>query len=359
MGRPAVAAGVARVVAPGASWDAVVGRLASAGQNDVYFDHRYVVLYAPSPARAEAFVFEADGATFFLPFVRRAIDPALGGAGRFDFESAYGYGGPLSDSTEPEFLAAAWQAFQAHCLATGLVVGFLRFHPLLENHRVALSPRLDVRRERATVYLSLDRARDAVWAAYAEDNREKIRKARAAGVEVTPETGVNALRAFGALYRERMEELSAAADYRFDDEYFAGLARLGPETVRVYFARRRGELLGGAIVLLSDRFAHYHLSASPRRHFRWAPNNILRHEVITSLLGGRQERLHFGGGVTGAPDDTLLAFKRKFSNETGEFHIGAYVADEETYAAVRAAWAPRHPDAAARYAARVLAHRMA
>jgi hypothetical protein len=345
-----------RTFGPGSDWQAIIERLALSGLSDIYFDHRYVTLYVDGGARAEGFLYEDGGEAFFLANVVRPIDSVALSEPAFDFETAYGYGGPLATTEDRQFLGAAWLAFVDHCRSHRIVAGFLRFHPLLGNHRFATGT-ATVRADRDTVVLDLNRDRESVQHDFAKDNRQKIRKATRAGVTVTSSTTPQALQTFAELYESRMKELGADTAYFFGHAYFQGIANLGAERFRVYLAVVDGDTIGGALILCSDRFVHYHLSASPQAFRGYAPNNMLRYAVIMDSVDGGHKTLHFGGGRTSSPEDGLLKFKRKFSQETARFHVGSVVTEPELYDTLCDDWRRRHPDMVARFGERVLCYR--
>lgn len=350
-----------RVLVPGADWDDVLACLAEHGAehgaghglDDIYFDHRYLSLYAHGGTRAEALVYTSSDDLFFFPFLRSPID----GTDWYDFETAYGYGGPLATTERPDFLADAWAAFGCAAAELRMIAGLVRFHPLLRTERFAARGPLDILPERRTVLIRLDRSAETVWHDYADDNRRKIRKAEKLGLRIETEAGLTALSRFSTLYRARMDELQAEASYLFAEEYFAGIAALGEGRHMVCRAMLDGETIGGALLLLGRQFVHYHLSASRSDRFSLGPNNALRHAAILAHLGGGRRIMHFGGGLSGDPADTLLAFKRKFSRETAEFAIGRCVLDRKPYDDLRAAWAHAHPDRLPRYGGYVLCYR--
>ncbi len=344
-----------RVVPKGAAWDETLARFSASGQNDIYFDHRYVALYATGGAEVRGFVHEEDGEIFFLPHLKRAIPTKSGPL--FDMETPYGYTGPLSTTVDRCFLKKAWAAFRDYCREERIVAAFLRFHPLLENHHYAEGGPVRVIAERKTVFLDLDQDEDAIWREYASDNRNRIRKAMKSGVTVTQRDDTAALKIFSDLYHAHMDELGADADYFFGEDYFNAIARLGRGRFRIYLAERKGAVIGGAVVLLSDRFAHYHLSSSLHDYFSYAPNNMLRHAVISGLLRQRWSRLHFGGGRGPDPKDSLFKFKRMFSKQEAQFYIGSFIADEAVYESLRSDWVRAHPEKVAAYGNRVLCYR--
>ncbi|KIL97765.1 hypothetical protein CCC_00826 [Paramagnetospirillum magnetotacticum MS-1] len=340
-----------------AAWTVLLKRLDAFGLDDIYFRPAYAALYARPGDSIEAFTFEHDDQIFLLPWVVRAIETDTPGGPAFDFETPYGYGGPLSTSDDPAFITAAWEALTEHCRQRGIICGFLRFHPLLDNHRWADPSLVGVVDDRQTVVLSLGQSPESVTTAYARETRNKVRKAEKTGVNVAVRTDCNGLERFAHLYAEHMAELGAHEDYLFGEDYFNAIQTLGDGNWRVYLAQYDGMDIGGALVLLSRRFAHYHLSSSLRAHAALAPNNLLRHAVTMDLLNSGRERLHYGGGLSGDPADSLLRFKAGYSPERACFRFGTFIADGARHEAIRAEWSLRFPHLVERFGRRLLCYR--
>lgn len=338
-------------------WSATFERVAEAGGDDIYFRLDYSQLYTHPDGRPEAFVFEQGPDVFVLPYILRPIESTVLDSVAFDFESAYGYGGPLATTCNPAFLAQAWESFRDLCFERGIVAGFLRFHPLLDNQHFAEHGLVNVVRDRQTVATSLDKTPEEVWHDYFSDTRNKVRKSQKLGVTVQPATGLEVLLAFYRIYEQHMEELEAYSSYFFGEDYFRAIHMLGEDSYRVYLARLDNEVLGGALVLLSPRFAHYHLSSSAKRYNAYAPNVMLRHAVTYDLLGSGRRLLNHGGGRTSDPEDSLLRFKSGFSPERRTFHFGTFIGNEENYRRLCDHWSLSHPELMQRFGARFLRYR--
>ncbi len=339
-----------------AAWAEALKPLVDRGEADIQFTHAYASLYASADARAGLFHASAGEARFILPLIIERASPA-GPPDVFDVSSPYGYSGPLSTSDDPDFLTAAWARFLTWCAETGVIAGFLRFHPLTKNERLCVDARVEVVPDRDVVVLSTDRERDEVVSSYRSDTRRKVKKAAREGVGVTRRTDNDAVMRFARFYRARMCELGADEGYHFSDAYFEGIAAMGVERRAVYEAVLDGAVIGGALVLYGPRFIHYHLSATPRSNQGAGANNAMRDAVIADALGAPQSHVIFGGGRSGDPDDSLLRFKSGFSSERAPFHVGRFVADRPAYESLRERWATANPESARRFAARVLGHK--
>jgi hypothetical protein len=97
-----------------------------------------------------------------------------------DFETAYGYGGPIYNCEDEEFITTALTALKTYCSDNEYVAGFVRFHPLLQNQKffdVIGSVIID----RKTVAIDLSQTTDEVWKNEIHSkNRNVIRKAEKA-----------------------------------------------------------------------------------------------------------------------------------------------------------------------------------
>lgn len=332
------------------AWGRALAPLADAGGDDVYFSHAYAALSSGRDGEPALFAGRDGGCNFAFPVIRRPV----GNTGDFDFETPYGYGGPLADTADAAALARFWGAFRKACSGARITAGFIRFHPLLDTHKAAAPGAAQIRHDRDTVFVDLRASEDALWSGYAGRARTDVRKARKCGVDVAVSDD---MAAFAALYRARMRELDAGEPYFFDDAYFAAVQALGPGRRRLYLARAGGETIGGALVLLSPRFAHYHLAAAPKARQNLSPAAAVCDEMIRSLAASGREALHLGGGRTAAADDPLLRFKAGFSKARRPFHTGAMIIDAGAYERHCAAWRAAHPDKAARGGGRVLCYR--
>jgi hypothetical protein len=279
-----------------------------------------------------------DGADVLVhPFLRRPVEQTLlGEEGWSDLESVYGYSGPLGAA-----ISGAWEWFAEWCRAERVLAEFVRFDPALQNEPLA-PPEMKVERVRSSVFASLARGEDGLWERYEGRQRTAVRKAQRAGVTVRLVPGGEGMDAFVRIYTETMDRLDAAPDYYFDDAYFAGLAPL--EGASVALAEVAGEPVAAAILLVVEPLglAHYHLAGSTSEGRRTAAGNLLLHQAAVWAAANGLERLHLGGGRTGAGDDALLRFKLAIGRERRDVHVGKRVHDAPAYARLRSAWEERH-----------------
>ena len=306
-----------------AAWDALLDEL---GLADAYLRRAYVEASALLDAGRPAFL--RSGSAVFAGLVREIPR----GGGLLDVTTPYGYGGPLAAGADDA--ARFYAAYDRWAREAGVVTTFVRYHPLLENHRLAPPP---VRRERLADAASwrLDRheSAEALFAAMHRSHRNKCRKARAASVEVAVDRAPRELDAFVDLHAETMARRDADPFYRFPPEYWGRLANgLGEELVRIEArARAEGELVASALVLASGPRLYYHMGVASDRGRALGASNLVVYEAARWGKEHGFAELHLGSGV-GGREDSLWAFKHRFSPASArELWIGKLVHDAVAY----------------------------
>jgi serine/alanine adding enzyme len=290
---------------PAAEWDGLLARLGCA---DAYLLREYVEASCVLDP-GEPVLLEADGVV--MACTVRAIN-----ATDSDVTTPYGYGGPVGDG-------AFHETYERWCGERGIVSTFIRYHPLFENYRDAphatyASP---------TVGWRLD---GDLLAGMHGKHRNTVRKAQKAGVAVDVTAAPEELSAFADLYERTMRRQDAAEHYFFPPAYWERLARLGGHLVR-FDALCEGAVVASALCLRGDRWLHYHLGATADSARDLGASNLL---LYTAAVWGQEQSLeefHLGGGA-GGEEDSLFAFKQRFSpGGRREFWVGKLVHDEAAY----------------------------
>ena len=291
---------------PAAEWDELLARLGCA---DAYLLRAYVEASCVLDT-GEPVLLEDDGV------VMACIVREIPGSDLYDVTTPYGYGGPVGDG---EF----HEAYERWCDERNIVSTFIRYHPLFENYRE--SPHATY--ASATVGWPLE---GDLLAGMHGKHRNVVRKAQKAGVTVEAATGGEG---FISLYEQTMERRQAVEYYFFPAEYWARLEALGDRLLR-FDATHEGKVVASALCLRGDRWLHYHLGATADTARDLGASNLL---LYTAALWGQAqglEEFHLGGGA-GAKEDSLFAFKQRFSPESRrEFWVGKAVHDEGAYSSL-------------------------
>lgn len=290
----------------------------SVGFDDAYFRRDYAAISAVLE-RGETVFLETEDAVF--PVVVRET-----GEGVRDVTNPYGYGGAVAadDAAGRRF----YETYRRWCEEQEIVTSFVRFHPLLENHRYASPP---FHLEPVAGSVSWVLASD-LFAGMHAHHRRAVRRAERAGLDVVVSEAPEQLGGFAALYEETMRRQQAAPFYFFSPAYWQGLS--GRDWLLLLEARSEGEAIAAILCLASPPWLHYHLGASSERARNTGASHLL---MLAAARWGRErgyEQFHLGAGVGGA-GGALLEWKRRFyPSELRRQWVGKAVHDEERYLAL-------------------------
>ena len=314
---------------------------------DVYFSEEYVKLYETELEKGECFVYTEGEKLFLFPFLVRQF--VFGGQTYKDFETAYGYGGPVYNCDDRNFINRALIAFKSYCTENNYMAGFVRFHPLFHN-QAGFDTIGRVIADRKTVAINLDQPMDLVWKNEIHSkNRNVIRKAEKAGCTFIVDDKFEHLKEFICLYNSTMDKLSADGFYYFEDSYYDNLKKGITDSFIGCVQNYEGQIISAAIFMYNGPYGHYHLSGSDKSHLAISPNNFMLWNAAIELQKRGVKRFHLGGGTDGNEDNSLFQFKHKFSKATCQFYIGKLVFNQDLYNTICADWEARNPDKAEQY----------
>jgi serine/alanine adding enzyme len=307
-------------------WDPLVERLGCA---DAYLLRHYVesacLLERGRPLLLHL---PADGGDVVFPLILREIE---GERGLLDAITPYGYGGPVAVGPEPP-VEHFYELYDSWCRTAGVVSTFIRFHPLFANQRQAPDG-VHIERLADTIAWSLDPDLDLFDGLHPK-HRNKVRKARAAGLEIAVREAPPSLSGFAALYEGTMSRLGAEDFYFFSADYWQALAEGLREQIVLVEARFGDELAAAALCFATAPWLHYHVSGTSERGREAAAANLVHFEA--ACWGQKQglEQFHLGGGA-GGREDTLFHFKQRFFPAgRREASVGKLVHDAEAYLAL-------------------------
>ncbi len=245
----------------------------------------------------------------------------------FDYESPYGYGGPLTDvsigeRSQEKFL----NEFTRYCKDNNIVSQFIRFHPLLNNYNI-LGNVIEYRFMRDTIYIDTSDP-ERIMTNMDSKNRNMVRKAIKNGITIIQQP-IRSYQEFLPIYNETMKKDNADSYYFFNNDYFQSLFTMSDNT-SIFFAMLNGEPISSAIMFYNDRFMHYHLAGTRTECRQYSPNNLLLYEAACWASKRGIGKFHLGGGLS--QDDNLFGFKKQF-NKNGRlpFYVGRTIFDKQKY----------------------------
>lgn len=277
--------------------------------------------------------FENNGERFCYVVMQRDISGApqfarlLETETWYDWETPYGYGGPLTDSKISQRSQAIFlEEIQEYCREHRIVSQFVRFHPLLNNFDV-LPEVIEAKYLRDTIYIDTS-SPEIIMQNMDTQIRNKVRKAQKNGVTIV-KRDISDFGDFIPMYSETMEKNGADSYYTFGGAYFDSLDALA-ENAFLLYAIHDGVPISGSILFHNDRYLHYHLSGSRTEFRKYAPTNLLLYEAAGWASDHGIKQFHLGGGM--APDDSLFGFKKQFNkNGRAPFVVGRTIFNREAY----------------------------
>lgn len=306
---------------------------------------------------AESFYLHGDGTPLLIYYsygserfcyvvLRRDISssPQFDGqikAGLFyDFESPYGYGGPLCDHVVSEPVQLSFlKEMNEYARANGIVSQFVRFHPLLMNH-LDLQSVFETRYLHQTIYIDTS-SPDVIFKNMDSKNRNMVRKAEKNGIIIVRK-GIEDYSDFMPIYEETMIKDNASDYYFFDEEYFKAQQELKNNSC-IFYAMKENIPISAAIMYFNNHFMHYHLAGTHTEFRKLSPNNLLLYKAACWANERGIEKFHLGGGIV--EDDNLFGFKKQF-NKNGRlpFYIGRTVFNNDSYKFLMNERKKRNPD---------------
>jgi hypothetical protein len=266
--------------------------------------------------------FRAQGQSWLNGVLLRSI----AGTRWRDASSPYGYGGPVATSAEAAFVAAAWQAYEGWMRDAGVVVEYVRFHPLMANERFYGAR---VEDNRTVVSIALDEG-DVVQG-YETRLRQVLRKAQRAALRYDEFPLAQCCTEFAEYHRAAMREMGADGFYVFDDDYFAELARSGLARVGTCRAAEGDAWLAACLLLDGRGACEYHLAATTAEGRRRAASSFALHGAATHAQQRGVRDLYLGGGTDRRADNPLLFFKGAFSRKRLAYRTGSCVFLPDAY----------------------------
>lgn len=321
------------------------------GQRDIYYNEEYVKLYENEESKAFCIVSREKEYIFLMPFLRRKAGEY------FDFETAYGYGGPITNTKDMAWISQTLAKVNAYFRAQNYICGFVRFHPLLDNADCCKNG-MEVLYDRETVAINVGEPEEEIWSKQiTSKNRNMIRKAEKNGLKYTAEYDFASLNEFIQLYEESMKRLNAEAFYFFKKEYYLKFSEQLRSHAFLGTIRKDEKLISAALFMYSEKYGHYHLAGSNYEYSGLGANNYLLWNAVLEMKKLGVRYFHLGGGYDRNPENSLLKFKKAFHKNTGCFMIGKCIFNREVYDRICIDWENRNPKKVLKYKNMLLRYR--
>lgn len=325
---------------------------------DIYFTEEYIRLYENEYNKAECFIYQ-DGEKYFLfPYLKRKIEYL--DSDFYDFETAYGYGGPITNVKEGEFPKQACRAFFDFCYENNIVCGFVRFHPLLKNYLLFQFDNFssNIFCDRKTVVINLELPLETIWNRELHSkHRNVIKKAETYGLKFIIDDKFENINDFIQNYNRLMASLEAEDFYFFDNSYFYNIEKNLTSNSFLGHIYLGDKIISSAIFFYYGIYGHYHLASSLREYLNYYPNNLLIYKTALYLKENGVKLFHLGGGTSGNSENGLYKFKKRFSSYVCDFYIGKIIFNKAVYRNICALWENKFPEKKEKYRNLLLKYR--
>lgn len=316
----------------------VLDDLGSAGgvDMDIYFKPEWgIVNQFIEPGTAKVFECRNEYGSIRNQFILRRIPHLLDGKQFYDITSPYGYGGPyIADCKEgrkDELIKAYEEQFASFCNENDIISEFVRFHPIIRNDR-DFKDIYNAQYDRHTVGTNLEDCADPVQEEFSKSARKCIRRAMRAGITWDVIQNPDDVNEFVEIYYSTMNRDNANDFYYFSKEYFDNCVRLFGEHIILVRALYEGRVVAEGFYITSGSTIHAHLSGTLKEYIHMSPAYVIKYATAVWGKEHGYKLIHYGGGTSNAPEDSLFQFKCKFTKETiFDFYLGKKIWNSNIY----------------------------
>lgn len=309
-------------------------------KTDIFNKAEYVALYLGEKDEIFEFEYKEEEEYFYNISIKREIEN-IGNYklknSYYDLETAYGYGGYITNSCDKRFVNRALEEYEKRCKNENIIAEFSRFNPFNSFPNDFSEYFSFYKRDRKTVYIDLSKEYNEIKNGYSSSLKRNINKALREGLEFRKVDSSDQLKieTFHKIYCQTMNKNSAHDFYYFDLDYFRNLLKI--DGCELYEVLLNNLTICMVIILKSENIIYYHLGATDSKYYDLNPNSFMFDEIIKAY-SQKVKYFYLGGGKTSLIDDSLYKFKAKFSPLYKDFNICGKVFNEEIYMKLNSIW---------------------
>jgi len=303
---------------------------------DIYFEPNYGKLYEEMESgESIVYTFEHDYGKIQHMFIKREIPYSINNHTYFDSVTPYGYGGPVilevTEGKERELVEAFEKEFEKYCIENDIVSEFVRFHPIVGNY-YPFKEVYNAYYMRKTVATSIEQNVDPMASEFSKSTRKTIRRALRNGVtyKITPQP--DDISVFLKIYYSTMDRNEASDYYYFDDEYFEKSLESFKENILLVEVLYEEQVISMGFYFIYNDIIHAHLSGTLTNYMNFSPAYVIKYATAEWASKNNIKLIHYGGGTTNSPENSLYKFKKRFTKDTEfDFYIGKRIWNNDIY----------------------------
>lgn len=343
------------------AWQRLIDSRPWKGEDIYFLPAWYETWQASGYGQAKCLYVLIDGYEFLYPFLYRPIEGYELRKTYYDVETAYGYGGILFNENPPHTVVNQLnRVIDGWMRDNNVVAEFIRLAPTLNDHMLREAFYIPVRKD---VFLDLaETSQQIVWeTVISGSTRNRIRKSEKYGLQlkVSEPLDDETFSDFVTIYREAAHRIGMDSFYHFPDKYFEALKEiLGPYALAVN-VEKDGDPAAASVWLRYKNKLHYYLAGTGNKFVKVQCSHAYMWRLVSYELElNRASIVHFGGGMTTNPDDTLFQFKAKYGNRFSTTYIGRKTHFKRVYSSICNQWQKRYPNLVAQHGHKLLKYRL-
>ena len=308
---------------------------------DIFFEYEYLDLYAKPGERPMMFYIEADIGKMAYPFMFNDISyaPKLEGKierdSYFDISTADGYGGHLISPNEKNLrvplIKLFYEYFGEFCKEKKIVSEFIKFSPLLENHK-DMDNVIDTFFLKKGVATDLQTYGDPLESEVKKRKRRDARRRKNVGMETRFNFSPESFDPQFNIYVDTMNRNNADEFYYFSKEYFDKMFSTLSDNILVVSVVLEEQIIGFELCFLYGDFIHTHLGGTLTDHIKESPNDLSMVDLIKWGHENDYKYVFTGCGLTSDEDDSLYLYKKSFAeNTSSDYYLGNNIWNQDAY----------------------------
>lgn len=310
---------------------------------DIYFEEEYGKLSAFLEEEGSVVIpykYKDENGEIYNLIIKRPINIEVDGEKYFDLITPYGYGGPIIlninntiEKAKEKLLNNFEKDFEKFCLENKIVTEFVRFHPIL-NNALDFTKIYNPKFIQHTIATSCDEGNPCELE-FSKSARKTIRRSMNEEIDYEIILAPDNIDIFKEIYYDTMKRNDAKDFYYFSSEYFDYILNKFKENlliINVKLNEKNLVIASGLYFIYNNQFIHAHISGTRSDYLKYSPAYVLKQVLAEWAYENKYKYIHYGGGTSPDPEDSLFLFKKKFTKkEPFDYYISKKIFNKEIY----------------------------
>lgn len=319
-------------------WDSI---LSGFKEKDVFFEYSYFNLYRKDGETPVLAFMESEYGKVAYPFMLRDVhfhsdmNSKIEKGKFFDISTPYGYSGPSVEAKDDRFKLESvkrfYRSFAKFCEEKNVVSEFIKFSPILKNHR-HMDSLVDVEYQKNMIAVNLQDYGDPLLGELTRTRLNIVNRRKRKGLVAIMELNPVNIDEQIDIYIDSMYRKHASIAFMFDKPYFEYmLENMGPDiaVLNIYY---QDQLVSFGLCLLSGDVIYAHIAGTKQEYRRMSPSDLCYTEFIKWGHENGYKYIFLGGGLTSEESDSLYLYKKSFSQNTSfDAYLGKKIWNRKDY----------------------------